>query len=185
MNFNEMNISTERLILRGLRISDAEAIFKYRSNPRIFKFQNWKPKTIEEVTEFINEKIAKTPNVPGTWYQLGILLKEADELIGDIGIHFIDNLQAEIGFTLSLEYQGKGYATESIIGAINYLFNDLKKHRIIASVDPRNIKSTALIERIKMRKEGHFKKSIWFNNEWADDVIYAILEEEWIDQKKS
>ncbi len=90
------------------------------------------------------------------------MLKETDELVGDIGIHFIDsdNLQAEIGFTLSLGHQCKGYATEAIIGVINYLFNNLKKHRIIASVDPRNIKSIVLLERIQMRKKAHFKKKL-------------------------
>lgn len=185
MNFNEMNISTERLVLRGIRISDAESMFKYRSNPQIYKFQGWRPETIEEVKEFICEKVAKTSNIPDTWYQLGILLKETDELIGDIGIHFIDsdNLQVEIGFTLSLNHQCKGYATEAITSVIDYLFNNLKKHRIIASVDPRNTKSIALLERIQMRKEAHFKKSFWFDNEWADDIVYAILREEWINQK--
>ncbi|APC78965.1 GNAT family N-acetyltransferase [Clostridium botulinum] len=185
MNSNEINISTERLILRGIKASDAESMFKYRSNPQIYKFQSWKPQTLEEVKEFICEKTAKIPNIPDTWYQLGILLKETDELVGDIGIHFIDsdNLQAEIGFTLSLGHQCKGYATEAIIGVINYLFNNLKKHRIIASVDPRNIKSIALLERIQMRKEAHFKKSFWFNNEWTDDVVYAILKEEWDNEK--
>ncbi|WML32839.1 GNAT family protein [Clostridium sp. OS1-26] len=185
MNSNEMNISTERLALRGIRISDAESMFKYRSNPQIYKFQGWRPETLKEVKEFICEKTAKTPNIPDTWYQLGILLKETDELIGDIGIHFIDsdNLQVEIGFTLSLDHQCKGYATEAITGVINYLFSNLKKHRIIASVDPRNTKSIALLERIQMRKEAHFKKSFWFDNEWVDDVVYSILREEWINQK--
>lgn len=184
MNNSEINISTERLVLRGIRISYAESIFKYRSNPQIYKFQCWRPQTIEEVKEFIYKKIAKDPNVPDTWYQLGILIKETEELIGDIGIHFIDsdNLQVEIGFTLSIEHQSKGYATEAINNLINFLFCNLQKHRIIASVDPRNIKSVALLERIGMRKEAHFKKSFWFNNEWADDIVYAILKEEWINR---
>ncbi len=186
MTTNEMRIITERLILRGIRISDAEAMFKYRSDPQIYRFQGWKPQTLEDVKAFINEKIAKVPNIPYTWYQLGILLKGTDELIGDVGIHFIDsdNLQVEIGYTLSLQHQSKGYATEAIIGLINYLFNGLKKHRIIASVDPRNVKSIALLERIYMRKEAHFKKSFWVDNEWADDVVYAILKEEWTNQNE-
>lgn len=50
-----------------------------------------------------------------------------------------------------------------------YLFSDLKKHRITASVDPRNIKSVALLERIGMRKEAHFnEKCIIF-------LAYAII----------
>lgn len=181
MNSNEMHISTERLVLRGIKNSDAESILKYRSNPQIYKFQNWKPQRIEDVKKFISEKIAKAPNTPDTWYQLGILIKETGNLVGDIGVHFIgpDCLQVEIGFTLSLEYQGKGYATEAVIGIINCLFNDFKKHRIVASVDPQNTKSIALLERIGMKKEAHFRKSLWINNEWEDDIVYAILEEEW------
>jgi len=187
MNPNEIYISTERLALRGIIISDAESIFKYRSNPQIYKFQGWKPQKLEDVKEFIRKKIATTPNIPDTWYQLVILLTETEELVGDIGIHFIDldNLQVEIGFTLSLEYQGKGYASEAVVSVIDYLFSNFKKHRITASIDPRNIKSIALLERIQMRKEAHFKKSLWFNNEWADDIVYAILKEEWINQKSN
>lgn len=181
MNLNEVNFSTKRLILRGIRVSDAKSIFKYRSNPQIYEFQNWRPKTLQDVENFIDTKVSKIPNIPNTWYQLGILIKESEELIGDIGIHFndSDNLQAEIGFSLSLEYQGKGYAVEGVIEVINYLFHNLNKHRIFASVDPKNKKSIALLERLGMRKEAHFKKSIWFNEEWTDDIVYAILDEEW------
>lgn len=181
MNLEEISFSTKRLILRAIRLADAKAMFKYRSNPQIYKFQNWEPKTIKDAEDYISTKIATVPNVPNTWYQLGVFIKGSDELIGDIGIHFIefDNLQVEIGYTLSLEYQGKGYATEAVASVVNYLFNNLNKHRIIASIDPKNIKSMALLERVGMRKEAHFKKSIWFKEEWVDDIIYAILKEEW------
>ncbi|MDV3427138.1 MAG: GNAT family N-acetyltransferase [Bacillota bacterium] len=184
MKINEINISTERLILKGITVSDAESMFTYRSNPKIYKYQSFKPQTLEDVEEFISEKIAKIPNVPDTWYQLGIFIKETGELAGDIGIHFIDpdNLQAEIGYTLSLEHQSKGYASEAVTGVIDYLFNNLHKHRITASVDPGNTRSIKLLERIGMRKEAHFIKSLWFNNEWADDMVYAILNEEWVNR---
>ena len=151
-------------------------------NFQIYKFQNWKPQTLHDVEKFICTNISKVVNVPDTWNQVGIFIKELNVLVGDIGIHFIgsDNLEAEIGYTLSMEYQGKGYATEAVAGVINYLFHNLSKHRIIASVDPENIKSIALLERIGMRKEAHFRKSIWANEKWTDDIVYAILEEEWI-----
>lgn len=183
---NKISIVTERLLLREIKIADAEAMFQYRSDPQIYKFQNWKPRTLKEVSEFISSNIAKIPNTPNTWYQVGIYVKETNNLAGDIGLHFIgsDNMQVEIGYTLSLEHQSKGYATEAVIGIINYLFNNLHKHRIIASLDPDNSKSIALLERIGLRKEAHFKKSLWINNEWVDDVVYAILKEEWLDQEK-
>lgn len=63
--------------------------------------------------------------------------------------------------------------------AINFLFRELGKHRIICSVDPRNLKSEALLKRLGFRKEAHFKKSLFLFNEWVDDMIYALLSEEW------
>ena len=102
------------------------------------------------------------------------------QVIGDLGIHFLDeeNKQAEIGFTLDKNFQGKGYATEAVKEIINYLFNKLNKHRIIGSVDPHNSNSIRLLERLGFRKEAHFKESLFINGEWVDDVIYAVLKSE-------
>ncbi len=81
--------------------------------------------------------------------------------------------------TLAKEYHGKGYASETIKSVINYLFKTLNKHRVITSIDPLDINSIKLVERIGLRKEAHFKKSLLINNEWVDDIIYATLNEEW------
>lgn len=185
MNENEIGFITKRLEIRNIKPSDALSMYKYRSDPQIYKFQYWKPQSVQDVEDFICDKIAKTFNIPDTWYQLSIFIKGFPELIGDIGIHFIeaDHLQVEIGYTLSIEHQGKGYASEAIEGVIDYLFHTYHKHRIFASVDPDNIKSIAVLERMGMRKEAHFKKSIWHNGKWVDDIIYSILEEEWRKEK--
>lgn len=93
-------------------------------------------------------------------------------------------MQAEIGCTLNKDYQGQGYATEALKGMVRFLFGTLNKHRIIASVDPRNTGSIRLIERLGFRKEAHFKESYYLRGEWVDDVIYAKLKAEWVDNEK-
>jgi RimJ/RimL family protein N-acetyltransferase len=80
---------------------------------------------------------------------------------------------------LKREEQGLGYATEALKLVFNFMFSDLKKHRIFGSVDPNNRASIRLMERMRMRKEAHFIESIWFNNRWSDDIVYAILAREW------
>lgn len=179
---SQIEFQTDRLIIRQLDNNDADILFNYRSNAIENKYQGWIPEKIDDVYDFINNKISSTINISGTWFQLSIIHKEDTILIGDIGLHFIntDNKQVEIGFTLSKDYQGKGFATEALKEIIDYLFNQLNKHRIIASIDPRNNKSIKLLERLGFRKEAHFKKSLYMHNEWVDDVIYAILKEEWI-----
>lgn len=175
-----MKIITKRLILRPINLDDKKEIFYYRSNTEINKFQGWIPEKIEDVELFIN-KVSKQINEPQTWFQFVITLKETHKIIGDIGIHFFDkeNMQVEIGCTLSQKYQNSGYATESLTGVIDFLFGELKKHRIITSIDPENDKSIKLVERIGFRKEAHFVSSLFLNGRWVDDMIYALIEKDW------
>jgi len=174
-------IKTERLMLRALTLKDSPAMYSYRSAPEVMRHQIWHPASEKEIEAFIRKNRRIRFNTANTWVQLGIYLKATNELIGDIGIHFLplDNWQAEIGFTISQKHQGKGFATEAVKQLLNYLFNSLGKHRVIASVDPANAASIRLLERVGMRKEGHFIKSIWNSKGWADDIKYAILQEDW------
>ncbi len=175
-NFN--NIETDRLLIRKPELKDKEDFFQYRSMPEVYQYQSWKPTDISEIENFINRNSAVCLNMTDKWLQVAVCLKEGP-MIGDIGIHFIDEYQIEIGYTLSPEYQGKGYAFEAVTAIIHCAFSEWNKHRVMASVDPANIHSIQLLERLGFRKEGHFVKSYRMNDSWYDDCVYAMLEEEW------
>lgn len=183
---NQIPIHSERLIIRMVQSEDGDQLFQYRSNAHVNQFQGWIPKTIEEVHYFIAHKVATEVNLPGTWAQWVMIRKDTQQLIGDIGIHFLlaDSFQAELGCTLDHLHQGNGYATEALSEMINYLFGELNKHRIIASIDPRNHASIRLFERLGFRREAHFKESILIDGEWVDDLVYAILKDEWTKKYK-
>jgi RimJ/RimL family protein N-acetyltransferase len=102
-------------------------------------------------------------------------------LVGDVGVHFPSAPpdQVEVGFTVAPRHQVKGYGTEAVTGLLGFLFGSLRKHRVYASVDPQNRRSIALLERVGMRQEAHFRKSLWFKGEWVDDVVFAVLGSEW------
>lgn len=176
----QMKLETNRLILRPIHLDDKNEVFAYRSNKEINKYQGWIPETIEDVETFIN-KTSRTINKPETWFQYVIIEKELQKIVGDLGIHFMDveNKQAEIGCTLNKEFQNKGYATEAVKRTIDYLFNELNKHRIITSIDPENTNSIRLLERIGFRNEAHFIESLLIDGKWVDDMIYALLERDW------
>jgi RimJ/RimL family protein N-acetyltransferase len=174
-------IKTDRLVLRPINTDDADALFAYRSDSIANQYQGWIPNTIRDAHDFIRNRISPVFDVTGTWFQFVIIKREQDELIGDIGIHFLDTekKQVEIGFTLDKRHQGKGYASEALKAVIHYLFKKSHKHRITASIDPDNSKSIRLVERLGFRKEAHFKSSVMNHGKWADDLVYAILEDEW------
>ncbi len=171
---NKIELRTERLVLRPVETNDAKAIYNYRSDSETNKYQGWIPKIIDDVDSFFN-KISPEIDIAGTWFQFVIVEIKNSKIIGDLGIHFIDDEQAEIGCTLAKKHHGKGYATEALKSVMDYLFNKLNKHRIIGSIDPRNLKSIGLVEKLGFRKEAHFKDSLLINGEWVDDAIYVIL----------
>jgi RimJ/RimL family protein N-acetyltransferase len=163
-------------------MADREAIFSYRSDPETHQYLSAVPRSVEDIAAFIQKSAAQF-NVSGSWYQLAIVDRASQQLIGDIGIHFLDTdpegRQAEIGYTLHRAFRGQGYATEALTAVIDHLFYSLKKHRITASIDPKNLKSIALVERLGFRKEAHFKEGLFFKGEWVDDAVYALLAKEW------
>lgn len=175
-----MNFNTSRLILKPIQLGDADQVLAYRSDAETNQYQGWIPKTLQDVEKFIL-KISPEIDQPGTWFQFVIILKETGNIVGDLGIHFLESesQQVKIGYTLSREYQGQGYATEAVRCILDYLFHDLKKHRVTVTIDPCNVPSIKLVERLGFRKETHFVESLFVNGKWVDDVVYAILDKEW------
>ena len=180
-----VELLTPRLALRRLAPSDVEAMFEYRSRPDVARFQTWEPQSLEQVHSFVEGLLNVEPDTPGAWFQLAITLQESGLLIGDCGLHFLaeETRQAEVGITLAPAYQGKGYATEALEAVLDYLLVTLGKHRVCATVDPRNRPSVALLKRVGMRQEAHLRESLWFKGAWADDLIFAVLEREWMSRK--
>ena len=179
-------LRSKRLYLRKLNASDAGKLFHYRSDPNVSRFQGWTPVSESAALVFIEDQSKSEPNISGQWFQLAICLREDGDLIGDLGLHFPadDDRQAEFGISLDPAHQGQGYAGETLDAAMSYLFDSLGKHRVFCSVDPRNTASVAMVRRLGMRQEAHFVKSLWFKNEWVDDVVFGLLKSEWPRQKK-
>ena len=157
---------------------DAPYLFSYRSLPAIYRYQSFRPKTIQEIEYFIIDN-TKYFDKEGTWHQLAIELEE--KVIGDMGLHFIGsmNLHCEIGYTLNPHYQHKGYAREAVRYLLKYLFEERKKHKVVGSVDPENSASIKLLEDLGFKRKGILRKSVLEYKEWKDDMIYGMLEEEW------
>lgn len=176
------SLETNRMILRRFADSDLPAIFAYRNDSKVAEYQSWKATGEAGLRAFINDLKTAQPGTPGEWFQFAIELKSTQGLIGDCALKVSkeDARQGEIGFTLSRKHQGKGFAAEAVSALLNYVFTKLDLHRIIAIADCENKPSIALLERLGMRREGHFLKSIRNKGEWRDEYQYAILKVEWL-----
>jgi RimJ/RimL family protein N-acetyltransferase len=179
-------IESERLRIRRFKDSDLSPFMAYRNDPKVAHYQSWDSCDEEEARAFIREMESAQPGVPGKWFQFAIESKETRDLIGDCALRVEEHepYRAEIGFTLAQEYQGKGLASEAVSRLLDYAFDALGVHRVVAIADCRNAPSVALLERVGMRREGHFLENVWFKGGWADEYLYAVLKDEWLQKRQ-
>ena len=178
-------IESERLRIRGFNDSDLAPFMAYRNDPKVARYQSWDSCDEQQARAFIREMESAQPGVPGEWFQFAIESKQTGELIGDCGLRVdeAEPYRAEIGFTLSREYQCRGFASEAVSALLDYAFDTLGLHRVVAIVDCRNAPSVALLERLDLRREGHFVENVWFKGGWADEYLYAVLKDEWLHKR--
>ncbi len=176
-----MELETARLRLDALQSDDAEALFRYRADPQVSRFQGWRPGSVADAADFIQRQSGASIDRPDSWFQRAIRLREGGELIGDLGIHLPADAQDSIEFGISVApgFQGTGCAREALQAVFELIFGRLGRHRIHASVDPRNTASMALLRSLGMRQEAHHRESLWLHGEWVDDVVFALLAREW------
>ena len=173
-----------RIVLRDLRPEDLDHLAAYRSDPLVAQFQGWTPPFTAKDAQSLYASVIGTPfDSPGTWYQLAVAERETDALLGDIGLHFLDADQVEIGFTLARKRQGQGWMREALTLALGHLFIVLGKHRIIATTDARNVAAHRLLSGLGFRQEGHFVENVFFKGAWGDELLFACLDREWRTQR--
>jgi len=170
-----------RVLVRRFRPQDVAEFVACRPDAEVARYQSRDtPYPPEQGERFVAQMMTAHPGTPGEWFQFAVALRASGQLIGDCAAmpRAADPRQCEIGFTITPRYQGRGYATEAVRLLAGYLFAR-GKHRITACCDPRNAASAAVLERLAMRREGHLRQSTWAKGEWTDDLIYALLHDEW------
>lgn len=177
-----MELVTARLHLDALREDDADALFRYRSDPSVALYQGWCPATRKDVLDFIRAQRHTSLDNPDSWLQRAIRLSGDGTLIGDVGVFIPRDHEGsyEFGITLAPFHQRKGFAREAACAVLDFLFGTLAARRVQASIDPRNLASAALLQSLGMRQEAHFRESLKVRGEWVDDVIFALLAREWL-----
>ncbi|MCW2947645.1 MAG: GCN5-related N-acetyltransferase, partial [Actinoallomurus sp.] len=87
--------------------------------------------------------------------------------------------QGEVGYIFHPDHGGRGYATEAAEVVLRLGFEELGLHRIVGRLDGRNTASARVLERLGLRREAHFVQNELVKGEWTDEVVYAMLADEW------
>lgn len=103
--------------------------------------------------------------------------RKTNEIIGTCGFNSIDfeNAKAEIGYDIAKAYWGMGYAPESIRALLNYAFETLKLNRIEAKVEPANVNSIKVLQKLKFTFEGTLRQYEKSKGNFIDINMYSLL----------
>ena len=188
-------IETERLILRPVKIEDAEDIFEYAADPDTGPRAGWTPhRTIEETKELL--RIWTTPNTAET--QFAVIYKPDNKVVGTMGVVnlnikkkdkkdiFVNKLLEsgksvyEIGNTIGKSYWGKGISTECLKAMINYLFGSTNADIVITTHYSANIASGRVQDKCGVKILGTYERDKpWYNTDNKTMVVRGKTREEW------
>jgi ribosomal-protein-alanine N-acetyltransferase len=167
-------LNTERLFLRKLSIDDANEIYFLRSDERVNKYID-RPRatSLEEAHNFINKTNHAIEN--NECIDWAITFKDNSRLIGSICLWniSIEENNAEVGYELLPDFQGKGIAEEAMVAVLDYGFNIMSLNKIEAYTHKENSSSTKLLEKFKFKRDLHTESKIDRAVD-PNNIVYAL-----------
>ena len=169
-------ITTKRLTLRQPLQDDAEPWFFLRSDQQVLTYINREPaKDVQEVRDLItrvNEGIEKGDSIAWT-----ITLRDKPEMIGSISFWRMqkEHYRAEIGYVLHPEFQGRGLMSEAAAAVMDFGFRVMKLHSIEAHINPANMASRFLLEKLGFIQEAYFRENFFYNGDFLDSAVYSRI----------
>jgi RimJ/RimL family protein N-acetyltransferase len=176
---NLPEITTPRLLLRKFRRGDADAVFAYASDPQVALYTLWdRHRDVKTTRKFVDMVVkGYRQGMPAPW---AIVLRREDKLIGAIGLRnwVLEHARAEVGYVVSREHWGKGYASEALNAVLDFGFSRMHVNRIEAKCVPENRGSSRVLEKAGMKCEGLLRDYEFVKGEFQNLNIYSILKGE-------
>ena len=176
---------TPRLILRPVRMSDAEDMYEYSRDPEVARHVLWDAHTsIHQTRNYIRFLLRQYRNAsPGTFV---IALRDSGKVIGTIGFMWLqmDNRAAEVGYSLSRAYWNRGLMSEALKTIVEFGFTRLNLNRIEAQHDCDNPASGKVMLHAGMRHEGTLRQRLYNKGRFIDVELYAILRSDYFSKAR-
>jgi ribosomal-protein-alanine N-acetyltransferase len=173
-------IRTERLAIRLVRHTDLPALLEINGDERITRYlpyDSWRD--MADAQAWFDRAAARHQSGEGR--QFVIALRATGEVIGACLLFRYDaaHARAELGYLLGRRWWGAGYAQEATAALIGYAFGQLGLRRLEADIDPLNLGSARLLERLGFSREGVLRERWNVKGRTSDAAIYGLLRRDW------
>lgn len=166
-------LSGARVVLRAPRIEDADELFvSVTSDPRVTEYLSWTPHPDAEETRRVIRELFNVGN-DHTW---AIVLRETDEIVGELGYRRPQPHTAELGYCMAVDWWGRGLMKEAVDVALQRLQQDSQLRWVTAAVHTENTRSARVLEKCGFTLEGTVARHTVFpnlNSQPQDCLIYT------------
>ena len=182
MSAEQVELKTERLLLRPFRLEDVNDVLEYAGD------LDWGPNEQQGPRTFTGrdaqQKVARA--VLASWDTTPTFAIVLDsKVIGEVKLGIgIETKIAELSYGLGRLFWGKGLAREAASSVTDWVFDEHGLAKIWAKTDLDNRRSRRVLEKVGMTCEGVHRRAYQDANGWVDGVYYGILREEWEEQKR-
>lgn len=171
-------LETDRLLLRGWKRRDAQALYQYAKNPNVGPNAGWKPHASVRESRMIITQLFQQNT---TW---AITLKGEDIPIGSIGFEpdaYRPGIGSrELGYSLSEEFWGQGIMTEAARRLLKYGFTEMDLRSVMIRTGEANQRSQGVIRKCGFHYEGTLRQCYrMYNGEIRDSRVYSMLRGEY------
>ncbi len=175
------DLSTERLLLRKIRLNDAPDMFEYSKDPEVTKYLLWDPHpNVEHTRNYIDYLQDRYRD--GKYYDWAVILKSSGKMIGTCGFSSIlpEHRSAEVGYVLNPAFRGQGIAGEALSAVLDFAFRKMALNRVEAKCVAENASSERVMQKVGMTFEGVARSALLVKGEFRNIKIYSMLRSEYV-----
>ena len=173
-------LETPRLLLRRVVSADADAFFQLRSDPEVIQYRARPPLTRAEAERRLLDIDAGIRDHAQIMW--AIALREDRRMIGECCLFRWEkeDMRAEVGYELMVPYWGRGLVTEAVKAMLAFGFQSMDLHRVEANVDPANVGSIRVLERLGFVREATLRENWRVAGRFVDSALFGLLRREFI-----
>jgi RimJ/RimL family protein N-acetyltransferase len=172
-------LSGKQVMLRELRASDAASLFAMLTTAEVSRFISPPPTTVDGFERFIGWTVRQ--RAAGAYACFAVTLQGFDTAIGIFQIRETEPGfgTAEWGFAIGSPFWGTGVFEDGAKLVLAFAFDTLGVHRLEARAAVLNGRGNGALLKVGAVQEGILRKSFQRNGRFLDQVLYAIIADDY------
>ena len=173
------NGTVPEIALRPIDMDDWAAVHEWASTTEACRYQERGRNTATETKAFVAQAVSNWNQQQQDRYVWVAEQQRAVIGLGELTVRSQRWRQGEVGYAVHGSHWGRGLGTAIAQSLLTIAFGSMDLHRVMATCDPRNLASAAVLHKVGMTFEGRLRHTMMIRDGWRDSSVFSILADEW------